>query len=94
MNRNYAQSTKSWAGLAFADLQQVCKDPDQILAVKTLEMTPDKKWTDAEVMTGTTASLTASGGRVRYPARVKLTRNFIPRALARVCLPRSWALRL
>ena len=55
MNRNYAQSTKSWCGLAFADLQQVCKDPDQIIAVKTLGMTPDKKWTQAEVMTGTTA---------------------------------------
>jgi hypothetical protein len=55
MNRNYAQSTKSWCGLAFADLQQVCKDPDQIVAVKTLGMTPDKKWTQADVMTGTTA---------------------------------------
>lgn len=55
MNRNYAQSTKFWCGLAFADLQQVCKDPDQIVAVKTLGMTPDKKWTQADVMTGTTA---------------------------------------
>jgi len=78
---NYAQGTKSWSGLAYSDQQQVVKDPTHFLPVKSLQMTPDKKWNKADVMTGSTSEPDGFRRPGALSAKGKVDSEFFPEGI-------------